>query len=120
MLVLMMTMLSAFAMDLNAPDEAFEEVPRRRGSGQKGGGQSEDGCWCDEWCAYNGDCCDESSRCATPSPSRHLPAQGQKSPPTAALRDSCAPSTAMPDARRTSATPTVPVTLTDASATPTR
>lgn len=23
------------------------------------GGQSEDGCWCDEYCAYYGDCCDD-------------------------------------------------------------
>ena len=64
MLVLMMTMLSAFAMDLNAPDEAFSEEGAEATAGSctdSCGGQSEDGCWCDEWCAYNGDCCDDKS-----------------------------------------------------------
>ena len=112
MLVLMMTILSAFAMDLNAPDEAFSEEGAEATAGSctdSCGGQSEDGCWCDEWCAYNGDCCDDKSAVCDAEPEPVTSAQGRAgaSPPTAAGATTPAPSTATAaTTRRTSATPT--------------
>ena len=57
---LMMATLSASAQDSSILDETFstEEGADTGSCTDSCGGQSEDGCWCDEYCSFYGDCCD--------------------------------------------------------------